>query len=88
MRWRTAEFQHRPWIDHQAGKVQRGLSVLEAAPPAIGRTPDVGAIAVACALGYLDLRFEGAWRAGHPDMVNWLAAFTAAIPSFDTTRAH
>jgi glutathione S-transferase len=43
-------------------------------------------IAVACALGYLDLRFEGAWRATHPHLVNWLAAFEAQVPSFDKTR--
>lgn len=87
-RWRSAEIQHRPWVDHQAGKVERGLAVLEARPPALGTIPDVGAITVACALGYLDLRFEGTWRSSHPRLVLWLDGFAAKIPSFEATRAH
>lgn len=87
-RWRSAEIQHRPWVDHQAGKVERGLVVLEARPPELGQTPDVGAIAVACALGYLDLRFEGAWRTNHPRLVAWLDSFAAKVPSFEATRPH
>ena len=87
-RWRAAEIQHRPWMDHQAGKVERGLAALEAAPPPLSGTPHVGQIALACALGYLDLRFEGSWRAAHPRLVGWLDSFAAAVPSFEATRAH
>ena len=47
---------------------------------------DVGTIALACALGYLDLRFEGAWRAEHPRLVAWLDVFSEATPSFEATR--
>ncbi len=87
-RWRAAEIQHRPWVDHQAGKVERGLAALESAPPPLSGPPHVGHIALACALGYLDLRFEGAWRASHPRLVAWIETFAAAVPSFETTRAH
>jgi len=87
-RWRDAEIQHRPWMDHQAGKVDRGLAALEAKPPGLDPTPHVGQIATACAIGYLDLRFEGAWRDRHPNLVAWLDAFAAAVPSFEATRAH
>lgn len=87
-RWRAAEIQHGPWLDHQAGKVERGLGLLEASPPKLGKSPDVGAIALACALGYLDLRFEGTWRERHPSLVAWLEDFAAAVPSFGTTKAH
>lgn len=87
-RWRAADIQHRPWLDHQAGKVERALGVLEASPPRLGGTPDVGTIALACALGYLDLRFEGSWRGTHPRLVDWLDRFSAAVPSFEATRAH
>jgi glutathione S-transferase len=87
-RWRAAEIQYRPWMDHQAGKVERALGVLEDAPPPLDGTPDVGQIALACALGYLDLRFEGTWRGDHPRLVAWLDAFAAAVPSFEATRAH
>ena len=87
-RWRAAEIQHRPWVDHQAGKVERSLAALEAAPPRFGRPPHVGAIALACALGYLDLRFEGTWRASHPALLGWLDGFAAHVPSFAATQAH
>jgi glutathione S-transferase len=72
------------WLDHQKGKVERGLAHLEANPRAADdRT--VGGIAVACLLGYLDIRFEGAWRAGHPRLVAWLDRFAAEVPSFGET---
>ncbi len=69
----------------QQGKIDRALATLEAAPPA-GR-PDIGQIALACALGYLDLRFEGAWRQTHPRLAAWLADFCAAVPAFEATKA-
>ncbi len=46
----------------------------------------LGLIALACALGYLDLRFEGTWRAGHPRLVAWLDDFAARVPAFESTR--
>jgi glutathione S-transferase len=73
------------WLDHQAAKVERGLKVLEAGPgDAADR--DIGAIAVACALGYLDLRFMGRWRVDCPNLAGWLDRFAAACPAFETTR--
>ena len=72
------------WVDYQAGKVARGLAALESKPPETGAT-HVGAIALACALGYLDLRFAGEWRAGHPRLVDWLGAFAAAVPAYAAT---
>ncbi len=71
------------WSDYQAAKVERGLAALEAAPPT--GTVDAGHIALACALGYLDLRFAGAWRNSHPALVRWVQAFAAAVPAFDAT---
>jgi hypothetical protein len=62
--------------------------VLEAETPPLGRTPDVAAITVACALGYLDLRFEGSWRRSHPRLVSWLDQFAGAVASFEATRPH
>jgi len=72
------------WVSYQSEKVTRALKALEAAPPQGPR--DVGHIALACALGYLDLRFEGQWRAEHPALVGWLDAFAAEIPAFEATR--
>jgi glutathione S-transferase len=73
------------WLDHQAAKVDRSLGALEASPPD-ERARDVGAISLACALGYLDLRFGGRWRNDHKRLVNWLEGFAAAVPAFEATR--
>ncbi len=77
--------RHAPTIELQQGKIDRGLAALESAPP--GGPVDIGHIAVATALGYLDLRFEGEWRRGYPNLVAWLDAFSAATPSFAATKA-
>jgi glutathione S-transferase len=84
-RFRDAERYSAKWLDHQAGKVTRALAALESSPPAEGGR-DVGAISVACALGYLDLRFNGRWREGHPKLVRWLETFAAGVPAFAATR--
>jgi glutathione S-transferase len=56
----------------QAQKVARSIDALEKDVPAAHI--DVGTIAVACALGYLDLRFAADdWRAGHPKLAAWFA---------------
>ena len=84
-RFRPAERREPKWLEHQTGKVTRALATLEGEPPTIDATPNVGQIALACALGYLDLRFEG-WRPGHPRLVAWLDAFAAHVPSFAQTK--
>ena len=57
----------------QKGVVERGLARLEAARPE--GLADVGAIAAACALGYLDFRFaHEPWREAHPRLAAWLAS--------------
>src|SRR5580704_9937747 len=48
-RWRKPETHDRIWLEHQAGKVNRALATLEAAPPALDAAlPDIGQIALAC----------------------------------------
>lgn len=86
-RYRPEAMQHQPWLDMQAGKVARGLAAIEAEPPAIDAVPDVGQIALACMLGYQDLRFKGEWRATHPALVAWLDRFAAQVPAFAATKA-
>ena len=84
-RVRPEERQHSPWVEAQWGKVARALDALEerwlshlAGPLCMGQ------IAVASALGYLDLR-HGArdWRAGRPG----LTAFAARMAARDSLRA-
>ena len=47
--------------------------------------PNVGQIALACALGYRDFRFGGTWRGDHPRLVAWLDDFAARVPAFAAT---
>ncbi len=82
---RRPELRDQDAIDLQQGKIDRALETLESAPPS--GPINIGQIAVACALGYLDLRFEGAWRADCPKLVAWLEDFEAAVPSFAATKA-
>jgi glutathione S-transferase len=84
-RYRPAERHEPKWLELQAGKVARALAALEAAPPALTQVPDVGQIALACALGYRDFRFQGTWRGDHPRLVAWLDGFAARVPAFAAT---
>ena len=50
--------------------VDRTLAALEIDTPPDHL--DIGTLAIACALGYLDLRFAGEdWRAAHPNLAAW-----------------
>jgi glutathione S-transferase len=85
-RWRSADKHEPKWVEHQTAKMDRAMGELEAKPPELTAPPDVGQIALACALGYLDLRFEGKWRPDYPGLVAWLDRFAAQIPAFAATR--
>jgi glutathione S-transferase len=89
-RWRKAESHEPKWIEHQAGKIARGLAALEAAPPALdvtpGTLPNIGQIALACTLGYRDFRFGGSWRSEQPRLVAWLDNFASRVPAFAATK--
>ncbi len=74
------------WDGRQADKIARALAALEAAPPTTDRIT-VGEITVACALGYLDFRFGGTWRAEHPKLVAFLDAFASKVPAYAATAA-
>lgn len=54
--------------------MSRTVDALEADVPQ--RHVDIGSIAVACALGYLDFRYSAdRWRDGHPKLAAWYADF-------------
>ncbi len=84
-RYRPPEMKVQSWLDRQHDKVARGLAALEASPPALAGMPDVGQIALACLLGYLDLRFDGVWRERYPKLVAWLDDFAARVPAFEAS---
>lgn len=81
---RPEHLRNPDWIALQQGKIDRALAELNARPPAFPVT--IGHVAVACALGYLDYRFGGAWRATCPALVAWLDEFSRSVPSFEATR--
>jgi glutathione S-transferase len=67
------------WIARQQAAIGRTLDELEQDPP--HEALDIGSIAVACALGYLDFRFGGEpWRPAHPSLTAWFAAFEKNAP--------
>ena len=85
-RHRPAELHHQPWLDYQRGKIERALAWLAIAPPDPLQV-NVGTIATACMLGYLDWRKQVDWRKTTPSLVDWLTAFRVAAPAFDATKA-
>jgi glutathione S-transferase len=75
------------WYDGQMAKVDNGLDLLEQRwMPTLNGRINIGVIAVASALGYLDFRFsDKKWRDTRPN----LAEFSAKIgerPSMQATR--
>ena len=85
-RYRPADKRVQSWVDRQAEKVARGLAALEASPPRLEAVPDVGQIALACTLGYRDLRFAGTWRKEYPRLLAWHDKFAAQVPAFGETK--
>jgi glutathione S-transferase len=85
-RYRKPQMHEPKWLELQAGKVNRALAVLEAAPPALDPMPNVGQITLACALSYRDFRFGGSWRNDHPRLLDWLDNFAARVPAFAATK--
>jgi glutathione S-transferase len=90
MRLRPEELRFRPWTDAQWSKIARALDTLEAewsdhlTMPRTG-CPDMGHIALAAALGYLDFRLDAQnWRKDHPLLSGWAAGFMAR-PSLQAT---
>ena len=81
---RPAEAARDDAIAVQRGKISRALAALEADVPVAH--VDIGTIAVACALGYLDLRFAAEpWRDGHPKLAAWYETM-AQHPCMTGTR--
>ena len=63
------------WMARQKAVVERALAQLESDSP--HRTLDIGSIAVACALGYLEFRFaDEPWREKQPKLAAWYAEFS------------
>jgi glutathione S-transferase len=88
-RFKDPKYRDPAWDSYQAGKIERGLAHFEENTPAAPTSPadvDAGTLTLACALGYLDMRFGGGWRQDRPKLVAWLDAFEAALPAFADTK--
>ena len=85
-RFRPEDKWHAGWQQRQQAKIDRAVDQLEKSPPAWGQSPDYGHLTLAAALGYLDFRHEGKWRATHPKLVAWVDRFAKAVPAFEETR--
>ena len=86
-RLRPPEHQSTSWTEAQWAKVARACDALEGRWIGHLTGPlDMGQIAVACALGYLDLRHDArGWRTGRPQLAEWFAAFESR-ESMQATR--
>lgn len=64
------------WIDRQTAAMTRALDALEDEADQLGQQPTIGHIAIACALGYVDLRFDADnWRRTRPALADWCDLF-------------
>jgi glutathione S-transferase len=82
---RPENLQSADWIARQRAAMVRALDTLEGWVPDLSGPVTIGALAVATALGYLDLRFaDDDWRSGRPALAAWFAA-ASERPSFQAT---
>ncbi len=83
---RPEEFYWDLWHDSQMEKVDSGLDDLEDRwMDTLNGPINIGTIATACALGYLDFRFSDKdWRNAHPKLAAWFGKFSAR-PSMTAT---
>lgn len=85
---RPTEKQWDVWDEAQRLKVVRVLDELEREADQLSSGATLGTIAVGCALGYLDFRFDHEnWRDGCPKLAAWCAewakrpSMTATVPT-------
>jgi glutathione S-transferase len=85
-RFREEALRSTAWLDAQWLKIDRALDALEARWMShLHGKLDMGQIAVACALGYLDFRHgDRDWRGTRPSLAAWYQVF-AARPSMEAT---
>ncbi|KQP40584.1 glutathione S-transferase family protein [Methylobacterium sp. Leaf106] len=74
------------WMDGQEAKIRSALATLDDRAGGFADRVDIGTISIACALGYLDLRFtELGWKQKYPDLAAWFTSF-AAHPAMEATK--
>ncbi len=82
---RPSEERSKDWEVLQQDAVGRSLDALEHEAAHWDDALNIGHVAVGCALGYLDFRFNAEdWREEHPTLAAWFQIF-AARPSMAAT---
>ena len=88
VRLRPEEKRSDAIMRRQKQKIGRTLDLLErqAATGALDDQVTIGEIALGCALGYLDFRFDDdKWRDGRPALASWYESFSTR-PSMQATQ--
>jgi glutathione S-transferase len=74
---RPESLRWKDWTAGQLDKVSCGLAEIEHCHDELGNRVDLGTIAVGCALGYLDFRFQSfGWRDRAPKTAGWFEGFS------------
>jgi len=82
VRRRPKELQWPDWIAHQKAVMLRAADALEKEAGRLNSEPDLGSIAIGCALGYWDARFgDDRWWDGRPSLSAWFDRLSQR-PSF------
>jgi glutathione S-transferase len=82
---RPESLRWKDWIAGQLDKVSCGLAQIELRKNGLGDRVDLGTIALACALGYLDFRFESfGWRDKAPNTAVWFKGFSQRSSMLET----
>jgi len=85
-RLRPEEIRWQPWVDGQWDKISRACAALNTRWMSHLAGPlDMGQIAVACALGYVDFRHDArGWRNGNDALAEWCASFSTRSSMVET----
>lgn len=74
---RPESLRWKEWLAGQEDKIVLGLDELERRAARLGDRVDLGTIAFACMLGYIDFRFAHLdWRRGRPEAAAWIEKFS------------
>lgn len=75
---RDAKLQYPLWIERWERGIARTVEQLDQERGQFGRSVDLGALSIAVALSYLDLRYaEFDWRSSYPDLAEFLGRWEA-----------
>ena len=86
VRYRPEEKRHQPWVDKQWRRAHRALDILEADVAKLPAEPSLAHFAVASDLGWIQLRYPGAFEEKNPGLVRWLEAFYGANPAYEAMK--